>query len=125
MERELRIGQHLVFIDAERQERDALLIAIHGDPMGRRVMSRTDDAGEYVTDDEGVIQCDYDQAGEHWPCVNLVVVDKNENARDQYGRQTVKENITSVVHWSDSSARGFCWRFADEEMTGAQAPTIS
>jgi len=27
MERELVIGQHLVFIDADRQERDALLIA--------------------------------------------------------------------------------------------------
>jgi len=133
MERELRIGQHLVFIDAERQERDALLIAIHGDPKGRLSMprrkpnpnpTRTDDTYIYEKDEDGNILYDYKEEGGHWPCVNLVIVDKNEGAHDQYGRQTVKENITSVVHWTDSSARGFCWRFADEEMSGERAPTI-
>ena len=124
MERELRIGQHLVFVDAERQERDALLICIHGDPKGRLIIPRKNDAGEYETDSEGNILNDYKEAGEHWPCVNLVVVDKNKGAEDQYGRQTVKENITSIVHWTDSSAQGFCWRFVDEEMSGAVAPVI-
>jgi len=133
MERELRIGQHLVFVDANRQERDALLICIHGDPKGRLVVSRrkpnpnptgTDDTYIFETDEEGHILSDYKEAGKHWPCVNLVVVDKNEGAEDQYGRQTVKENITSVVHWTDSSAQGFCWKFADEEMSGEVAPII-
>ncbi len=132
MERELKIGQHLVFIDAERQERDALLICIHGDPQGRLVMPRrkpakeedrdkpgfyVDDNGIYTyeVDEKGVIVNDYKEPGEHWPCINIVVVDKNEGAEDQYGRQTSKEH-TSVVHWTDSSAIGYCWRFADEKV---------
>jgi hypothetical protein len=107
MERELKIGQHLVFIDADRQERDALLICIHGDSRG----------AEYkAPDGESAIQ---------WPCVNLVVVSKEPGAQDQYGRQTMKDGHTSVVHWTNSSAQGFCWRWPDEEMTREVAPSIS
>lgn len=60
-----------------------------------------------------------------WPCVNLVVVDKSVMAKDQYGRQTVKDGVTSVVHYTDSSAQGFCWRFPDEEMIGLPKASIS
>jgi len=145
MERELRIGQHLVFIDAERQERDALLICIHGDPQGRMAIPNrksvellTEEekaSGEWQLDshnppmyayrqnEDGSLVVEYKEPGEHWPCVNIVVVDKNEGAKDQYGRQTSKEH-TSVVHWTDSTAIGYCWRFADEKVdwSMAQAP---
>jgi hypothetical protein len=131
MKRELVVGMHLVFIDADRVERDALLLCIHGDPKGRLVCPRRKPAPEgsedpyvYDTGDDGVILNDYKEAGEHWPCINLVVVDKNQGAEDQYGRQTVKEGVTSVVHWTSSTARGFCWRFPGEEVTEAAAPTI-
>lgn len=136
MNRKLRIGQHLVFIDADREERDALLICIHGDPEGRMVVPRRKtnpnpkeenfgrDLYIYEKDEEGNIINDYKEPGQHWPCINMVIVDKHEGATDQYGRQTVKENVTSVVHWTSNSAQGFCWRFADEEMTGMPAPSI-
>lgn len=107
MERELKIGQHLVFIDEHRRERDALLICIHGEPKGSK----------YRLEGESEDRID-------WPCVNLVVVCYEEDAQDQYGRQTTKEP-SSVVHWANSSANGYCWRFADEEMTGSAAPSIS
>jgi len=127
MERELRIGQHLVFIDAERQERDALLICIHGNPRGALERNLTDDKGQYLRGPDGYVLTEEieETAGKHWPCVNLVVVDKNEGAKDQYGRQTLKDGITSIVHWSDNSAHGFCWRFPDEEVEGRAARSIS
>lgn len=96
MERMLRVGQHLVFVDEDRMERDALVTAIHGDPQG--------------------------DGGTNWPCLNLVFVTKEPGAQDQYGRQTVRS--LSAVHWKNSSAVGYCWRFVDEEMTEG-APTIS
>lgn len=123
--KELKIGQHLVFIDADRVERDALLICIHGDPKGERYRKpKLDDSGKYVTDSDGNILFEEGDF-QRWPCVNLVVADKNPNAQDQYGRQTVKEGVTSVVHWEDSTAQGFCWRFPDEELTGLPKPSIS
>lgn len=137
MERELKIGQHLVFIDANRVERDALLICIHGDAHGQQAIpirkaadkltEEEKSSGEwendihtppiyaYKLDENGNPIVEYKEPGEHWPCINIVVVDKNEGAEDQYGRQTSKEH-TSVVHWIDSTAVGYCWRFADEQV---------
>ena len=121
MERELKIGQHLVFIDADRQERDALLISIHGDPKGRWYVWDEDDP-----DRKGPSHPEMPPDGPHWPCVNLVVVEKNEGAQDQYGRQTKKEGVTSVVHWTDSTAQGFCYRWPDEEVDWSRKqPSIS
>jgi hypothetical protein len=120
MERELRIGQHLVFIDEDRQERDALLLCIHGDPEG--YMSQDyewDENGKAVLDDNGNM-VPKGKPYRKWPCINLVVVDKNEGAEDQYGRQTTKDN-TSVVHHLDSTAVGYCWRFADEKVDWSKA----
>ena len=147
MERELRIGQHLVFLDEHRRERDSLVLAIHGDPQGRLSCSVRKSASElteeerasgrwqldgndppiyaYKQDENGHMTVEYKEPGEHWPCLNLVVVDDNEGAQDQYGRQTKKEGVTSIVHWTNSSAHGFCWRWPDEVMTGKAAPTIS
>lgn len=137
MERELKIGMHIVFIDAYRRERDALLTAIHGDGKGRLVLPIRKDArdltdeeresGEWRLDShqpplfayrvtpEGENVCEYLEPGKHWPCVNLVIVSDNPDAQDQYGRQ-IDDRHTSVVHHSDSSAIGYCYRFADEEV---------
>lgn len=142
-ERKLTIGMHLVFIDALRRERAALLSAIHGDPQGRLVIPRRkslDDASEeekakgytdangiycYETDDQGNIISDYIEPGEHWPCVNLVVISDNEDAQDQYGRQ-IDDRHTSIVHWTDSTAVGYCYRFADENVDWSKMqPTVS
>jgi len=124
MERELRIGMYLVFVDADREERDALLICIHGNPKGEAYQQpKFDERGQFIYEDGHIL---YEEGMRHrWPCINLVVVDKNTGAKDQYGRQTIKEGVTSVVHWTDSSAHGFCWRFPDEEITGLAAPSIS
>ena len=147
MSRELRIGMHIVFIDAHRKERDALLTAIHGDPRGRMVISTRKSASEltedekssgewkmdshdppiyaYKVNEDGTYVVEYKEAGEHWPCVNLVVVSENEGAQDQYGRQ-IDERHTSIVHWGDSTAVGYCFRFADERVDWSKMqPTIS
>jgi hypothetical protein len=114
MERKLEIGMGLVFIDENRKERDALVTAIHGDPEGYSYYPNEDlkalhGSDAMVTD---------------WPCLNFVVVDDSEGSQDQYGRQVVRH--TSVVHWRQSSARGFCWRFQDEEVFGEElTKTIS
>lgn len=147
MERELRIGMHVVFIDAHRRERDALLTAIHGDPQGRLCISSRKSANElteeekasgrwqvdahsppiyaYEHDEDGKMVVDYREPGQHWPCVNLLVISDNEDAQDQYGRQ-IDERHTSIVHHSDSTAIGYCYRFADEAVDWSKMqPTIS
>jgi len=133
MTKELRIGMHVVFIDAHRKERDALLTAIHGDPQGRMVVPDRKPAGEltdeerasgrweldsnqiyaYHLEEDGSQSVQYREPGEHWPCVNLVIISENESAQDQYGRQ-IDERHTSVVHMKDSTAVGYCYRLADE-----------
>ena len=137
MERELVIGMHVVFIDEHRRERDALLTAIHGDIKGRLVLLSRKDASElteeernsgkwrfdqhnppiyaYELDEQGKEIEEYLEPGKHWPCVNLVVVSENAAAKDQYGRQ-IDERHSSIVHHSDSSAIGYCYRFAGEEI---------
>ena len=137
MSKEMKIGMHVVFIDAYRKERDALVTAIHGDSKGRRAISSRKSAAEltkdekasgkwqtdghdppiyaYEVDDKGLMVVNYEEPGEHWPCINLVIVSENEAAQDQYGRQ-IDERHTSVVHWADSTAIGYCFRFDDEEV---------
>ena len=147
MSKELRIGMHVVFIDAHRKERDALLTAIHGDPQGRtshslrkdvrRLSSEEKESGKwridnntppiyaYQIDEEGNYLVEYGEPGENWPCVNLLVVSNNEEAQDQYGRQ-VDDRHTSVVHQGDSTAVGYCFRLADEKTNWEDMqPTIS
>jgi len=147
MERELEIGMHVVFIDEHRKERDALVTAIHGDPQGRMVYSirkaaqeltkEEKDSGEWALDantpplyayrvnEDGSYVTESREPGEHWPCINLVVVSDNENAQDQYGRQ-IDERFSSIVYQGDSTAVGYCYRFGDEETNwGAMQPTIS
>ena len=138
---------HIVFIDAHRKERAALLTAIHGDPRGCMMISNRKSAGEltkeerssgkweldsheppiyaYEVDENGHHVVESREPGEHWPCVNLAVISDNEDAKDQYGRQ-LDERFTSIVHWEGSSAIGFCFRFADEKVDWSKMqPTIS
>jgi hypothetical protein len=111
-------------VDDHRRERDALLVCIHGDPQGRKVLGcKTDENGEYVSDENGTLITEYGEAGTDWPCVNLVVVGDQQDAQDQYGRQI--ERPSSVVHWTNSSAHGYCWRFADEKIVGPTGSSIS
>lgn len=140
-ERELTIGSVVVFIDQHRMEQQALVTCIHGDPLGRKVIPRrkpateedkgkpgvyVDDNGIYAyeTDDQGVVVNDYEEPGQHWPCINLVIVSPNSECQDPYGRQL--ERHTSVVHQTNSSAVGYCFRFEDERlMTELRQPTVS
>ena len=124
-ERELKIGQHLIFIDSERIERDALVLAIHGDPQGRRRVARMKpNSNSYETDANGKLIFD-NEPGQDWPCLNLVIVHRDSSKQDNFGRQTVKDGVTSIVHWKNSSAHGFCWRFPDELIDLPPALTIS
>jgi len=140
MNRELKIGMHVVFIDEYRRDRDALITAIHGDPMGGFVVEvrkgakdLTDEekaSGDwhfdhhdppiyaYLHDEDGNQVTEYSEAGKYWPCINLVVVSDNESAQDQYGRQ-LADRSSSVVHQSNSTAVGNCYRFADEKTNRA------
>ena len=147
MSRELNIGMHVVFIDSYRRERDALVTAIHGDPQGRLTIASRKAAKElteeekssgkwhvdshsppiyaYEHGDDGLPVVEYREAGKHWPCINLVVISDNKEAQDQYGRQ-IDDRHTSVVHQGDSTAVGYCYRFADEQTNWEDMqPTIS
>lgn len=113
MKQELKIGGTVIFLDENRQESEALVVSIHGDPKGRL---NKYEQGENVPDE--------DTCGQQWPCINLVFVSKRENSRDQYGRQL--ERHSSVVHHSFNSALGMCYRFRDEVLDRSkQAHTIS
>ena len=147
MSRELKIGMHVVFIDSHRRERDALVTAIHGDPLGRLVVPSRKAAKElteeekasgrweldvhsppiyaYEHGEDGLPVVEHREPGKHWPCINLVVISDNKEAQDQYGRQ-IDDRHTSVVHQGDSTAVGYCYRFADEGTNwGDMQPTIS
>lgn len=116
MERKLEICSTVVFIDGHRQEQDALVNCIHGDPEGRVWQSSNNP--EDAADGEWV------EPGSDWPCINLVIVSPNEDCQDQYGRQL--ERHTSVVHQSHSSAVGYCYRFRDEKLLARhRQPTVS
>jgi hypothetical protein len=113
-----------VFIDSHREEHNALVTCIHGDPEGRKATCRTKDDGEYESDEDGHILMDHGEPGTEWPCINLVIVSPNEDCQDQYGRQL--ERHTSVVHQSNSSAQGYCFRFPGEKLDPAmRQPTVS
>jgi hypothetical protein len=142
MERELIIGDVVVFINKHRMEQKALITAIHGDPRGRQMTPRrkaVKDCSEeelsklkpdlhdlyaYEVDEDGKHVYDYAEPGQRWPCINLVIVAPNTECKDPYGRQL--ERHSSVVHQTDSSAIGYCYRFVDERIkTELRQPTIS
>lgn len=144
MERELKIGEVVVFIDAHRMEHKALVTCIHGDPKGRGLIPIRKSAAElteeekdsyeldahtppiyaYKLDERGCRVVEHTDPGSEWPCINLLIVSPNEECQDQYGRQL--ERHTSVVHQSNSSAQGYCFRFEDEILDPSmRQPTVS
>ena len=145
-QRELKIGDVVVFIDAHRIELKSLVTCIHGDPQGRQAITTRKSAsllteeekasGEWEldkhdpplyankVDEKGSMIVEYEEPGEHWPCINLVIVSPNPDCQDPYGRQL--ERHTSVVHQTNSSAVGYCFRFEDERlMTELRQPPVS
>lgn len=145
-QQELKIGGVVVFIDPHRMEQMALVTCIHGDPQGRQMVARRKDAKDctaeeresgrwrvdkhdppiyaYEVDEAGDDIYDYGEPGENWPCINLVIVSPNTDCQDPYGRQL--ERHTSIVHQSNSSAVGNCFRFEGEKlMDQFRQPTVS
>lgn len=55
-----------------------------------------------------------------WPSVNIVIVSRDENKTDTYGRQI--ERHTSIVHQSVQPAHGNYWRFTDEKPKETEVP---
>jgi hypothetical protein len=90
MEREYKIGQHVVFVDPYGQRRDALVTIWWSG--GQLIPAYVSQSGE--------------------PGCNLIVVSADEKKDDNYGRQT--EHFSSVVHQSKQVAHGNYWCWPDE-----------
>lgn len=86
----IRIGQHVVYHDEQGRAHDALVTAIHGEPNYGLVM------------------------GADAPLVNVVLVSDDQARKDVYGRQI--ERLTSLSHASGvQGVHGMYWRHIDEE----------
>lgn len=89
MDRELKIGSPVIYVDAHRKGHHALATTVW----------------EQMSGGDG-----------RPPGCNLVLVSDDETKTDPYGRQI--ERFTSVVHLSQQPAGGWCWCWPDE-WTGA------
>lgn len=89
------VGQHVIYVDQDRRWHDALLVGVWGEPAVRK---------SHFKDDAEVW---------HYPCVNLVHVAGDGLKTDQYGRQ-IERDGSSVSHYLDSTAPGYCWLHPDE-----------
>lgn len=87
MEREHKIGQHVIFVDPHGVPRNALVTIWWGDV-------------DHYKSETGELGC------------NLIVVSSDEKKDDSYGRQT--EHHTSIVHKSKQPAHGNYWCWPDE-----------
>lgn len=87
MEKEYKIGAHVIYVDARGVRRDALVTTWWG--------ATEEQIKLYGT-----------------PGTNLVFVSGDENRNDGYGRQT--EHNTSVTHKSKQVAPGNYWCWPDE-----------
>lgn len=90
MEREYKVGQHVIFVDPTGVRHDALVT----------VWWTWDKASSY-------------QSNTGMPGCNVVFVSDDERKSDQYGRQ-IEERFTSVLHKSYQPAHGNYWMFPDE-----------
>lgn len=84
MERTLKIGDPIVYVDAYRTRHNALVTRVWGSSPG----------------------------GGGQPGCNLLWVSGDDTKTDPYGRQI--ERATSVVHLSGQPAGAFCWCWPDE-----------
>lgn len=94
MDRTLKVGTHVIFVDTQRQPHHALIECVHT-------------AGKTVEEHIEV----YGQP----PCINVIYFSSDENKVDQYGRQ--KERATSVVHAKTmGKPEGYYWKWDGEEV---------
>lgn len=116
MERNLKPGSVVVFIDSERRRRNALVTEAHGDELGRVAKYRTTEDGKIVFDEKGIYPEieSHGPEGENWPCINLTYVSSDPKKHDSYGRQLERDS-TSVPYLDDSTAAGYCFFFHGEE----------
>ena len=98
-----RVGQHVVYCDAQSRDRDALITAVHGQPPS-----------------EAVLQKD-PAAHERYCPINLVACSTDEAMQDGYGRQIGR--FSSVTHRT-VNVHGNYWRFPDEPRNEYRAPSV-
>lgn len=118
MDRELEIGNHVIFTDAKGRDHHALVQCIHDtvneDGVWTTKMPHAGEAPDRQEDPEKLeefLNRPY-RNNEFGPLINLVIVSGDERRQDSYGRQT--EHVTSLVHKSDG-VHGFYWRWPDED----------
>lgn len=116
MEKSLKPGSVVVFIDSERRRHNALVTEAHGDELGRVARYRQTEDGKIVYDEKGLYPEieSYGPEGENWPCINLTYVSDDPKKHDSYGRQLERDS-TSVPYLDDSTAAGYCFFFLGEE----------
>ena len=85
MERQLKVGQAIVFIDSVRRRLPALVQAVHGEISADRI-----------------------------PCINLLHISADSNKTDNYGRQIEHVTSCSHAS-DQSPVVGYCWHFTDED----------
>lgn len=86
-----KVGDAVIYVDQYGLEHFALLTAVWGEIRNQTLV-------ENGVEREVTI----------YPSVNLVLVTPNEESKDQYGRQIVRE--TSVVHTTNQYAHGRYWK---------------
>lgn len=123
MNRKLKVGETVHFVDEYRRFHLAMVICIHGDPEGCKLRNKIDDNGEFVTNERGIIQTEGYDPGTSWPCLNLLYASPNPDCNDQYGRQIVRPS--SAVYQADNRARANCWKFVDEDLLPPETPSES
>lgn len=92
-ERQVHVGDVIVYTDEHYKDHNALVTIVWGEH-------------HPGTDD--------------WPALNLVHASGDPSKEDPYGRQI--ERPTSIPHVSGQQAPGVCWRFPDEEKPVYQEP---
>ncbi len=93
LEKELDVGDHVIYVDSIGRQRHAVLTSVFGDhPYGGTL-----------------------------PCVNVVFASCDEDKHDPYGRQIERE--TSVVHKTVQPAHGCYWMHEGDEPNPIQAPS--
>lgn len=67
---------------------------------------------EFKREHQALVTANWGAKDDAAPSLNLVIVSRDENKTDTYGRQIQRE--TSVVHLSHQSAQARCWKRVGE-----------
>lgn len=96
-EKQIKIGDSVIFFDQFGIEHNALLTNVFGE---RTITTFKEEGAESVTKNVSN------------PCVNVLMISPDQKREDSYGRQI--ERMTSVVHYSGSSAWGMFYCLPEE-----------